>query len=70
LNWKWKPKGANGRANDSNSACRKKPIATAKFSPLSGQRLVHRRTRTMQLRTVVGTVELEVLHGQDPTDAR
>ena len=36
--------------------------------PLSGQRLVHRRTRSMQLHTVAGVIQLEVLHGQDPTD--
>jgi hypothetical protein len=69
LRWKWKPKGANGPVNDFNNACSKKPIATAKFFPLSGQRLVHRHRRRMALRTVVGIVELEVFHGQDPTDA-
>jgi hypothetical protein len=36
--------------------------------PLSGRRLVHRRTRPMHLRTVAGVVELQVLHGQDPAD--
>jgi len=40
----------------------------AGFFPLSGQRLVHRRPRQMQLRTAVGIVELEVLYGQDPCD--
>jgi len=40
----------------------------ARFFPLSGQPLVHRRLRPMQLRTAVGVVELEVLYGQDPTD--
>jgi uncharacterized protein YlxP (DUF503 family) len=39
-----------------------------KFSPLSGRRLVHRRVRLMQLRTAVGVVELQVVHGQDPED--
>jgi len=58
----------SGPANDSNNACKKKPTATAKFFPLSGQRLVHRRTRPMQLRSAVGVVKLRVLHGQDPTD--
>jgi len=69
LKRKWKPKGANGPVNDSNNACSKKPFATAKFFPLSGQRLAHRRRRRMALRTVVGIVELEVFHGQDPSDA-
>ena len=68
LSWKWKPKDANGRANDSNHVCKKKPTATAKFFPLSGRRLVHRRTRPMQLRTAVGVVKLQVLHGHDPAD--
>ena len=58
----------NGRASDFNNVCKKKPTATAKFSPLSGRRLVHRRTRAMQLRTAVGVVKLQVLHGQDPAD--
>jgi len=68
LNWKSKPKGASGPASDSNNDCRKQPTATAEFSPLSGQPLVHRRTRPMQLRTGVGVIELQVLHGQDPVD--
>jgi hypothetical protein len=68
LRWKWRPKAANGHANDSNNDCKKKPTATAKFSPLSGRRLVHRRCRLMQLRTGVGVVELQVLQGQDPQD--
>ena len=58
----------NGPANDSNNVCRKKPSATAKFSPLSGRRLTHRRTRPMHLRTGVGEIELQVVHGQDPGD--
>ena len=62
-------RGANGPANDSNNDCRKPPTTPAKFSPLSGQRLVHRRERPMQLHTGVGVVEIKVLHGQDPTDA-
>jgi hypothetical protein len=37
-------------------------------SPLSGQRLVHRRTQPMQLHTSVGVIKLQVLHGQDPAD--
>jgi len=40
----------------------------ARFPPHSGNRLVHRRTRTMHLRTGVGVVELRVIHGQDPGD--
>jgi hypothetical protein len=40
----------------------------AEFSPLSGRRVVHRRQRPMQLRTVAGVVELKVTYGQDPTD--
>jgi hypothetical protein len=68
LNWKWKPKAASGHGNDSNNDCKKKPPATAKFSPLSGQRLVHRRLHPMQLRTGVGVIKLQVLHGQDPKD--
>ena len=36
-------------------------------SPLSGQRLVHRRPQPMQLHTSVGVIQLRVLHGQDPT---
>lgn len=58
----------NGPANDSNNDYRKKPIDAAKFSPHSGRRLVHRRRRRMQLRSAVGVIELEVLHGQDPKD--
>ena len=30
---------------------------------------MHRRPRPMQLRTGVGLISLEVLHGQDPGDA-
>jgi hypothetical protein len=40
----------------------------AKFFPLSLQRVVHRRRRTMHLRGVGGEVELAVWHGQDPGD--
>lgn len=40
----------------------------AAFFPHSGQRVVHRRTRRMQLRTGAGVVELQVGHGQDPAD--
>ena len=40
----------------------------AEFSPLSGQRVVHRRQRPLQLRTVAGEVELKVTYGQDPSD--
>ncbi len=36
--------------------------------PHSGQRAVHRRRRKLHLRSAVGVVELEVVHGQDPTD--
>lgn len=36
--------------------------------PLSGQRLVHRRRRPLQLRTAAGVIQLQVLHGQDPAD--
>ena len=68
MNWKWRPRGASGRVNDSNNDCKLKPTATAEFFPLSGRRLVHRRIRPMQLRTAVGVVKLQVLHGQDPGD--
>jgi hypothetical protein len=68
LSWKWKPKAASGCANDSSNACKQKPPGWAGFSPLSGHKLVHRRTRPMQLRTGVGVIKLDVLHGQDPGD--
>jgi hypothetical protein len=58
----------SGRAKDFNNDYRKKPSGTAKFSPLTGRRLVHRRCRTMHLRTAVGVIELQVFHGQDPQD--
>ena len=61
-------RAASGPANDSSNDSKQKPPGAAKFSPLSGQRLVHRRTRPMQLHTVVGMIQLEVLHGQDPVD--
>ena len=68
MNWKWRPKGANGHASDCNNDCKPKPTATAGFPPRSRRRPVHRRTRALQLRTAVGVVELQVLHGQDPLD--
>lgn len=58
----------SGHANDSNSVYRKKPSDAVKFFPHSGRGLVHRRRRPMQLRTAVGMIELQVLHGQDPRD--
>ena len=58
----------NGHANDSNNDCKKKPTGAARFFPLSHRRLVHRRERRMQLRSAVGVIELQVLHGQDPGD--
>ena len=68
MSWKWKPKAASGHGKDSSNACKQKPNSTAKFSPLSGRRLVHRRTQPMQLHTSAGVIKLQVLHGQDPTD--
>jgi hypothetical protein len=68
LRWKWKPKAASGHAKDSSNDCKQKPDSTAKFSPLSGRRLVHRRTQPMQLHTSAGVIKLQVLHGQDPAD--
>ena len=68
MRWKWKLKAASELADDGNNGSRKKPNVTARFPPLSGRRLVHRRSRPMQLRTVAGVVELQVLHGQDPGD--
>jgi hypothetical protein len=56
--------GREGTRQRLQQRFKKQPIATAKFFPLSGQRLAHRRQRT-----AVGTVEIEVLHGQDPKDA-
>jgi len=58
----------NLRASDCDKSFRRSPTATAGFSPLSGQVLVHRRQRRMRLRTGVGVIELQVLHGQDPSD--
>lgn len=63
-----RPKAANGHASDSSNDCKQKPTATAEFSPLSGLRVVHRRNRPMQMRTVAGVVELKVAYGQDPGD--
>ena len=37
----------------------------AEFSPLSGQKVRHRRKKLMRLRSVVGVVEIQVWHGQD-----
>jgi len=68
LRWKWKPKAANGHDRDSSNDCKPKLTARAEFSPLSGQRMVHRRNRPMQLRTVAGVVELKAAYGQDPAD--
>jgi hypothetical protein len=68
LSWKWKPKAASGHGKDSSNDCKQKPDSTVKFSPLSGRRLVHRRTQPMQLHTSVGVIKLQVLHGQDPAD--
>ena len=68
MRWKWKPKAANGHDRDSSNDCKPKLTARAEFSPLSGQRMVHRRNRPMQLRTVAGVVELKAAYGQDPAD--
>ena len=67
-NWKSKPRVENGPGDDSNNACRRKPAATAGFFPLSQGPVVHRRRRSMSLRTQFGVVQLEVVHGQDRTD--
>jgi hypothetical protein len=40
----------------------------ARFFPQSQRHLWHRRRRSLQLRTVLGEVELRVWHGQDPAD--
>jgi hypothetical protein len=70
LNWKCWKKGAHGRADDWNNDCKKKRTAAAEFFPQSGRRAHHRRKETMHLRTVVGTVELEVWRGKDPQAGR
>src|SRR5262245_25750854 len=44
------------------------PRRTARFSPQSGRHLWHRRRRSLQLKTVLGSIELSLWHGQDPSD--
>lgn len=58
----------NGHASAYSNVFRRRPTATAVFSPLTQQPVVHRRTRTMALRTQYGSVSLDVVHGQDPKD--
>ena len=50
------------------TASRSRPTQR-RFSPLSGQPVVHRRTRHLQQRTGPGVIELRVDYGQDPGDA-
>ena len=38
------------------------------FSPLNRSKVVHRRSRPMQLQTEAGVVKLEVAYGQDATN--
>jgi len=40
----------------------------AAFSPLSRSKVVHRRSRPMQMQTEAGVVKLEVPYGQDAAD--
>lgn len=58
----------NGRVNGWSKSFRRKRTAKAEFSPLSQRKVHHRRKQWMSLRSVVGTVRLEVWHGQDPDD--
>lgn len=68
LNSKSNLRGANGHVSAYSNVFRTRPTATAVFSPLTQQPLIHRRTRTMALRTQYGSVSLDVIHGQDPKD--
>jgi hypothetical protein len=58
----------NGCVDGWSKNFRRKPTAKAEFFPLSQQKVHHRRKQGMSLRSVVGTVRLEVWQGQDPGD--
>ena len=60
----------NGHGGAWSKDSRKKPTATAGFFPLSGRKAHHRKRQTMHLRSVVGVIELQVWHGQDPQDGQ
>lgn len=68
LNWQYWLKGGNGPANDWKRNCSRRLTASAGFFPLSGRNAGHRRQEPMQLRTVVGFVNLSVWQGQDGPD--
>jgi hypothetical protein len=60
----------NGCVNGWNKNYKRKPTAKAEFFPLNQRKVQHRRKQGLSLRSVVGTVRLEVWYGQDPGDKR
>ena len=70
MNWKWKPKGANGPAAGSKSACNNSPTRTAGFPPQDGRRLQKPERRARTLRGLCGELKLTLRYGRDPRDRR
>lgn len=61
-------KVASGRGVGWRRGCKKKWLVTARFFPLSQEKVRHRHDQSMELRTVVGVVKLETTYGQDRKD--
>lgn len=60
------PRHASGRGGDWRRNCKWKPIASARFSPLSQRKAQHRREKVVRLRTGAGIVEVIAWYGVDP----
>jgi hypothetical protein len=64
------PRRANGNGRDWRRDCKKKPSATAEFSPLSQRKAQQRRDTVMPLRSGVGVVKVIACYGWDPERRR
>ncbi len=60
------PRHANGKGRDYRRRCKRKPIASARFSPLSQRKAQQRRETVVQLRTNGGIVKIIAWYGWDP----
>lgn len=60
------PRHANGKGKDCRRSCKRKPIASARFSPLSQRNAQHRREKVIELRTGAGLVKVIGWYGWDP----
>jgi hypothetical protein len=60
------PRLASGNGRDWRRGCKKKPVATVEFSPLSQRKAQQRHETVLSLRTTAGIVKVMACYGWDP----